>query len=243
MQDRYKSKVVDSFETDKTAFNDAKDKYEKAIKTENDRVADIFLSVFSAEGDIPARPELITAPPAYAGPTIDLSKYVGSGAKTWKPKESENAGNAAIMSTTNDWCGTPVADNKFSNKLGYLVSTNDTAATAVQKVGHVFGRLGQGDKVMPDGDKPFTWAATTGTVPHMIVGVYPSDSSDTGITADSAKIEIECKAIAWSDNNINLPPNRPSSPVGTTLKKIGSLTGGVTLGLGLAASLAVASLI
>lgn len=94
---------------------------------------------FETAVEIPVRPENVEVPAAYGGPTIDLSKYVGSSKATWKAKQSENNGNAALV-TGQMFDDAPTADEYFANKIGYLYSNN--GASTVTSVGHVFGRLG-----------------------------------------------------------------------------------------------------
>lgn len=94
---------------------------------------------FETAVEIPVRPENVAVPAAYGGPTIDLSKYVGSSKATWAEKATDNKGAALVTGQMFD--DTPTADGYFANKIGYLYSNNDGASTATS-VGHVFGRLG-----------------------------------------------------------------------------------------------------
>lgn len=93
--------------------------------------------LFEAAIEIPDRPENFFRPDAYAGPTVDLNKYVGSSAVTWS--KNDNKGNAALVTT---WNKDPAIDAKNANRIGYIYASNDAAATAAVNVGHVFGRLG-----------------------------------------------------------------------------------------------------
>jgi len=96
--------------------------------------------LFDPVVEIPDRPENINRPDAYMGPTIDLSKYVGSSSSTWNVKATDNKGYAALVTGTFD--SAPAVNAKFANRIGYLVCSNDIAATTASAVGHLFGRLG-----------------------------------------------------------------------------------------------------
>lgn len=62
-------------------------------------------------------------------------------------------------------------------RIGYLTPTADTSAittAASAYAGHVFGRLGQGEKTMPGNQKPFYWGAIVGTyIPGMMISFFP----------------------------------------------------------------------
>jgi len=191
---------------------------------------------FTAKVVIPARPERPTKPYAYMGVTPDLSKFVGTSAVTWKLKASEALGNAALQ-VSNDFDATPAVTAAFANKLGYLIATNDTTATTVQSTGHVFGRLGQSDMNMPTVIKPYYWGNVTGVSAVLMLGIYPGDSSDTGLADAAKKIIIENKGAAWeTDLYINKVPTAPTDASAQAID-----LGASTLAISTAAAVLVAS--
>jgi len=123
--------LKDKFETDKTAF-------EQGLADRDVQLKDMFKMFFEPAVEIPVRPENVEVPAAYGGPTIDLSKYVGSSKATWAAKATDNKGAALVTGQMFD--DAPTADEYFANKIGYLYSNN--GASTVTSVGHVFGRLG-----------------------------------------------------------------------------------------------------
>jgi len=149
-------------------------------KAERQAQLDDFLST----GDVvvvPDRPEEPTMPKTYAGPTPDLDKYT-TGSKTWKVLASENDGNAGLVTDFANFDSVPTisgvsATGIFANKIGYLMATNDDSVTTVQKTGHVFGVLGQGDITMPDTNTPFLFASQDSATASIMLGVYPSNSA------------------------------------------------------------------
>lgn len=178
-------------------------------------------------------------PAAYSGPTANLKNYVGSSAVTWKATGTLNKGNAALVTSNIDWNAAPATDNKFANRIGYLIATTDTSAVTVQNTGGVFGRLGQSDMNMPGTIKPVYFGDTTGSLATTILGVYPGDSSDGGITDAAKKIEITSAAAAWeSDLNINPMPGQPAKASGKAVTE-GAIALGVTT---MAAALVASSL-
>lgn len=174
-----KKAEYDSYNTKKDEFEVLKADYETK-KAERQAQLDDFLST----GDVvvvPDRPEEPTMPKTYAGPTPDLSKYT-TGSKTWKALASENDGNAGLVTDFANFDSIPTisgvtATGIFANKLGYLMATNDDSVTTVQKTGHVFGVLGQGDITMPDTNTPFLFASQDSATASIMLGVYPSNSA------------------------------------------------------------------
>jgi len=72
---------------------------------------------------------------------------------------------------------------------------------------------------MPDGFKPYYFGTTTGAVPTLMLGVYPGDSSDTGLTAAAKKIVIENKAMVWeADGYLNKVPTAPTMASGIAVQ-------------------------
>jgi len=188
-QNAYQNEVND-YNSKLNTFNGLKSTYETKLDEAVTQKADLF-AFLATPVEVPSRPEMPSQPYEYSGLSAKLDNFTkASSPDTWKAKKSENKDNVGLTALYDREINPSVSDYKSYNRLSYLYASNDTAATAVQKVGHVFGRLGQGDKTMPDGDKPFIWASTTGVVAHTMIGVYPSNSDDAGISADSKKIYI-----------------------------------------------------
>jgi len=107
----------------------------------------------------------------------------------------------------------------------------------VQKTGHVFGRLGQSDQNMPTVIKPFYFGDTTGSLPTLMLGIYPGNSDDTGLADAAKKIIIENKAQTWeTDLYLNKVPGAP-----TFANAAGTALGAKALAVSAAAAALVAS--
>lgn len=158
--------------------------------------ADIFLTQIGWD-ELPVRPELPTMPYDYKGPNPSLKSLTAGTA--WKVKASENNNLGYLVTKTyND---APVETTTFANRIGYLVATSDTSATTVEKTGHVFGRLGQADVTVyseTNAKAPAYWGAVTGTAATVIIGVYPKDSSETGLSTTGKYIDFKSKSFAWA---------------------------------------------
>jgi hypothetical protein len=62
----------------------------------------------------------------------------------------------------------------FATRSGYLSSTPDDSGFTVTDVGHVFGRLGEGNENYPGVKNPFYWGPeSTANTPGMIVSLFP----------------------------------------------------------------------
>lgn len=83
----------------------------------------------------------------------------------------------------------------FSTRKGYLSSTGDNSGTDTSNVGHVFGRLGEGNANMPGVSAPFYWgeSVATGLKPGIMVSLFPQGDSDPGLDSSAKKIVIESK--------------------------------------------------
>lgn len=115
------------------------------------------------------------------------------------------------MVTEKDFNKKPAELGTFANRIGYLIANNDVAKDAVQNCGHVFGRLGQSDVNMPGEAAPVYFGDTTGSAATLILGVYPKNSNEAGITATDKKIEIESKAVIWEANLYTVKvPSKPN---------------------------------
>lgn len=90
---------------------------------------------------------------------------------------------------------------------------------------------------MPDKAAPFYWGATASKVATMMIGMYPTDSGDTGITDAAKQTKFEVYGKTWSALDINLPPSQPAATSGDCPLKGEAKY----LALGAATALAIAS--
>jgi len=138
-----KKAEFDKFNTAKTDFEAKKTTFVTALADRDAQLKDIFKMNFETAIEIPDRPENVTPPAAYGGPTINLAQYIAPTSKSWNVKKSLNEGNAGLV-TGMKFDDVPALSENFANRIGYLYASADTAATVVDTlgVGHVFGRLG-----------------------------------------------------------------------------------------------------
>jgi hypothetical protein len=89
---------------------------------------------------------------AFTGPAMKLKQATTTSPVTWDTVKggTDQTAYLAYSTTNNPGVG-------FATRSGYLTSTADDTGTIVTDVGHVFGRLGEGNKNMPDVRPPFYW--------------------------------------------------------------------------------------
>jgi len=86
------------------------------------------------------------------------------------------------------------------------------ATTLGTSVGHVFGRLGQGDATVEMGSNPFLWTAVvTETKAGMLLGFYPTTDADVGL-ATGEVVTISFKAKTWTSLSSFNKPGQPGAP-------------------------------
>jgi hypothetical protein len=91
-------------------------------------------------------------------------------------------------------------DAASATRKGFLASTPDASGTTVTDVGHVFGRLGEGNLNMPGVSLPFYWGdSNAANAPGIMISVFPNIDADAGLNTASSKIEIEGKTYAWAN--------------------------------------------
>lgn len=229
--------AVSTFNNDKSAYDTKKSSYDTAVDNYSKRESDFFAKAFTPEVKLPERPAVPQRPSAYMLPNLDLSRYVGSSAATWKTKQSEQLNFASLRQGT-----TNIPDPLFATRTGFVCSSPDTsiAAPVFPDSAHVFGRLGQGTNTHPDSATAFYWGATADSnTPGMLISLFPSTDGDAGIV-DAAKFDqLTVKVIAWSALNEYAAPAQPDLPANP--KKDPRAAGAATIAVGLMASLAVAS--
>jgi len=97
--------------------------------------------------------------------------------------------------------GLPTTDggvDSTSDRLTYLVVTSDSSETALSAdVGHIYGRLGQGDLTVPDTHIAFAPVSPVQTpTAGMMVSVFPSENGSTGLTAETEFVNFEMAEVA-----------------------------------------------
>ena len=126
-----------------TAYNTKKDDYTKAFLAERERAGDFARALVEPPIYVPVRPCPPETPLAWWGPNIDLA--FGTHISAWT-----SAVKTTLKATLIENNYTPDAKNTY--KMGFLQSTTDTTGkteTTLSYVGHVFGKLGQGEIAMP----------------------------------------------------------------------------------------------
>lgn len=188
---------------------------------------------------LPVRPTVPQRPSVFTMPNLDLGRTVGATVSLWKATASEQ-GNFATLSyaATNNG----PADT-YATRCGFLQATIDSAAPTTvsnfNNVGHVFGRLGQGNRTLPDNSKAFLWGSIADTnIPSMLISFFPAADADAGLDSASKFNTIEAKNVAWqtlSDLAAPALSDLPSAP------NKDPRDGAVNFAVGLMASLALAS--
>lgn len=107
-------------------------------------------------------------------------------------------------------------DVKMATRKGYLSSTGDNSSTDTTNVGHVFGRLGEGNANMPGVSAPFYWGTVEAAKkPGIMVSLFPQGDSDQGLDSSAKKIIIEAKSYAFASlASFDVPslPTKASNP-------------------------------
>lgn len=73
-------------------------------------------------------------------------------------------------------------DAATATRKGYLMASKD--GTTIANVGHVFGRLGEGEKNFPDKNAPFYWGTKSdANTPGIEIALFPETEGDAGLTS------------------------------------------------------------
>jgi len=154
--------VYSAYNSAVAAYNPLREAYDSALDAETARLADALKAAFDPMITIPERPCAPMQPVEYSGVYLDLAKANASSGNT-QPTTATAAGKMGWLVRT---LATSNASNNTSSvkatiASGYVYLNKDTSGTATLqlKAGHVFGRLGQNDMTIPEGDKPFIWAS------------------------------------------------------------------------------------
>lgn len=144
---------------------------------------------------------------------MKLESAIGVNKVTWTTIQSGTEKTAYLAySTTN------MPSIAYSTRKGFLVSTADDTGTDVTNVGHVFGRLGEGNKSYPGVNNPFNWnLVDKANTPGLMVSFFPNADADAGLDSSAKSITMEGKAYTWTSLSDFNAPNQPAaaeSPLG-----------------------------
>jgi len=223
---------VSTFNSANSSYETLRKTYDDALTAENARLADALKAAFDPMIAVPTRPCSPTRPGDYSGAYLDLKSTTAYG--TTYATMGGRANIKSYLSSGNPLNNLANANASFKQGLMYLVGTSTTLGTSV---GHVFGRLGQGDATMSTGSSPFLWmTAVTATKAGMLLGFYPTADADTGMVATTKVVTIDFKAKTWASLDDFKKPDRPGAPT----EPMG--TGASMLALGATSALVLATL-
>jgi len=207
MYDMYNSQV-NTFNSANSSYETLRKTYDEALTAENARLADALKAAFDPKIAVPTRPCSPTRPGDYSGTYLDLTSSTAfSATQTAMGMRANIKSFLKTSDAKND-----LANENASFKMGAMYVEGATAATLGTTVGHVFGRLGQGEATMQAGSSPFLWmTSATATKAGMLVGYYPTTDADTGVLTGKA-VTIEFKAKTWTTNSSFNKPSRPGAP-------------------------------
>lgn len=146
----YKARF-DTYNKAKTDFEKLRDAYNDLVTYADQRNSDLLHQILQAPTVLPERPCKPDVPTQYTG----IKAYFGT------DKKMSAFGNAADGEIQNKWGvlnegivandPTPVVASTL--KTGFLQASINTGAQTdaeIQNVGHIFGRMGQGERTMPE---------------------------------------------------------------------------------------------
>lgn len=202
--------VYDSFNNNKASSDTSVDNYDKALDDETARQADFFKATFEAVIVIPERPCPPSTPQGVVAPT--MWKKTQSVTTAWVATATAQAGYASLkhtIGTTDSY----VAGEAFHNRSGFLLLTDDTAATAAtdfKSSGHLFGVFGQGPNTMySNSNMPFLFSTpAAGKEPGINFTLFPPNKAQTAIAA-SASVVVNAKASDFSADTMYDAPGTP----------------------------------
>lgn len=102
----------------------------------------------------------------------------------------------------------PSATVASTLRSGFLQASTNTASTTtteIANVGHVFGRMGQGERTMSTytlngatiTNTSFQWKAPADNAHAMMINILPTAPEDAGLSA-TKRIKIETKLLAFA---------------------------------------------
>jgi len=109
----------------------------------------------------------------------------------------------------------------FTLRTGFLQANSAASGTITpQHVGHVFGRMGQGDRTTAfelDVQAPFIWnTVAQGEKTGMMISLLPVTASSTGL-AEEQFVYINATLMDWQDHSLlTTPPSAPTAAVPPT---------------------------
>lgn len=185
--------------------------YNNAITTNRQKYASIpegqeMFAFLIAPEFVPPRPCPPDQPPAYWGLKLDFTKTWGAGGSSLTQQERESQ-----LSQYRNYPNKSLDDESMiaveptssvlkSVRTGFLQASTDIAlftSAQIQNVGHVFGRLGQGERTMPNylAQFAFQWSNPTPNDHGMMISILPVVPTDTtGLTAGKT-IDFVVKSV------------------------------------------------
>lgn len=153
---------------------------------------------------VPKRPCKPTLPVTYKGLTIKIEP-------TWFTSFTTDQ-KKLFWAALEEGSFTP--DPSSSRKSGFLqVSTDITVKTtaSIANVGHVYGRLGQGEATMPSfaGQTAWQWYDNSKFDKGMLLSLLPIDPSQTGLAVNE-EIQIKAEVVKWADHKLWAVPEYPT---------------------------------
>merc|ERR1711957_228710 len=217
MYDMYSSQVS-SYNTDNNSYETLRKTYDEALTKETARLADALKAAFDPKIAVPTRPCSPTRPGEYSGTYLDLTNAAAYGATY---TAAGTMANIVSKASSSNAALNNMANVNSAVKKGAMYLEGATAATLGSSVGHVFGRLGQGDATVETGLSPFLWTtAVSSTKAGMLIGFYPTTDADTGLTAAAKVVTISLRGKTWTALSAFNKPGRPGAP--TEPKKAGA---------------------
>ena len=204
--------VYDTFNNAKASSDTSVDNYDKALDDETARQADFFKATFEAVIVIPERPCPPSTPQSAVLPT--MWKQTVAMATPWVTTAATQNGYASLKYTIGtSTTAAYVASDTFHNRQGFLLLTDNTAATAAtdfQSSGHLWGVFGQSPSTMYSaGNKPFIFSAqVAASNPGINFTVFPPNKAQTAIAA-SKSVMINAKASDFAADTMYDTPGTP----------------------------------
>jgi hypothetical protein len=233
--------VNNAYNSAVATYNPLREAYDSAMTAENERLADALKAAFDPIIVIPERPCAPAQPAEYSGVYLDLAKANASSSNTQPTTATAAAGMGWLVRTLasgNSSNNTSSVKASIASGFVYLVADNSASTKVLQvKAGHVFGRLGQNDMTVPEGDKPFVWAGLSAATEKaaMMLSIFPTTDASTGV-ATTKTFSAEFKGMAWAATSDFNKPGRPGAA------QAPMATGATMLSLGVASAVVISTL-
>lgn len=223
-----------------TEYNALKKTYDDAFLLERDRKNIEIKKTLQEAYQLPQRP----CPPAQP-PMYDFAKI------TWDPSTystlaTYTSGRLATLADAAtdvaNWASGTLNKKAWSRRTGFLqANVAETTAVLPQNVGHIFGRMGQGERTSwMNGEGlrmlPFAWDDMSASTSRksMMVSLLPIRVTDDGLTS-AKNITMQVTVLKFWDKTTFVEPVQPTAatpPVSQAFKTLTSMASiGVTLAL------------